>query len=166
MAIEGLGASYCLSSDLLLYALWRLRHLLQNSLPNLAARRAIYSTWNRFQQHQTVNSLPRNGRPSKISPLKERQIYLFARHNHTWSYLTLRTHVPNHPGKSTIQPILRKYSLRKRRARKRIPLLVDGTRARYRFALHWRRYHVWDRWIPSDECSVQRHSKITGSGTG
>lgn len=130
------------------------------------ARSTIYDTLERFKQHNTVKSLPRSGRPIKISPRAARQIYQLARRNPNWSYLALRSQLPNPPCKSTIRSILIKYGLRKRRARKRIPLKVNSARARYRFALRWLRYRTWDRWIFSDECSVERHSKTIGSGSG
>jgi transposase len=130
------------------------------------ARSTIYDTLERFKQHNTVKSLPRSGRPMKISPRAARQIYQLARRNPNWSYLALRSQLPNPPCKSTIRSILIKYGLRKRRTRKRIPLKVNSARARYRFALRWLRYRTWDRWIFSDECSVERHSKTIGSGSG
>jgi transposase len=38
-------------------------------------RTTIYDTWHRFQSHQTVDLLPRSGRPKLISPRAERQVY-------------------------------------------------------------------------------------------
>jgi transposase len=99
------------------------------------ARSAIYSTWERFQQHHTVKSLPRSGRPTTISPRAKRHTYQLARRNPKWRYTTLRSQLPEDLSKSTIRSILAKLGLRKRRTRRAIPLTVDGARERYQFAL-------------------------------
>jgi transposase len=108
------------------------------------ARSAIYSTWERFQKHQTVESLPRSGRPSLISPRAKRQVYQLARRNPKWSYTTLRSQLPQIVSKSTIRSILIGSGLRKRRARRAIPLSADGARKRRKFALKWRYNRSWD----------------------
>jgi transposase len=118
------------------------------------ARSTIYDTQKRFQQHQSIESLPRSGRPSLISDRAKREVYQLARRYPQWSYITLASQLRQPLSKSTIRSILIGYGLRKRRARKRIPLSTIGARKRYRFGLKYRGFRAWDTWIFSDECSV------------
>lgn len=128
------------------------------------ARSTIYDTKKRFQNHHQVESLPRSGRPRLTSDRTRRLVYQLARRNPTWSYLTLRSQLPVSISRSSIIKILKPYGLNKRRVRRKIPLTPLVASIRRRFALKWHRFRTWDQWIFSDECSIQRHSKSTGSG--
>jgi transposase len=65
-------------------------------------RSTIYRTKERFILHKTIKTLPRSGRPRKISQLGRRYLYLEARRNPRMTYRTLGATTPHQPSRSTI----------------------------------------------------------------
>ncbi|KAF7128242.1 hypothetical protein CNMCM5793_002784 [Aspergillus hiratsukae] len=86
------------------------------------SRRTIYKTKERFQQHKTLKSRPRTGRPQKLSAAAKRYIYQIVRRSPSMSWKALVAYTPGGLSKSTIQRVLRRYNLNKWKSKERIPL--------------------------------------------
>jgi DNA-binding MarR family transcriptional regulator len=93
-------------------------------------RKTIYNTIKRFQQHQTVESRPRTGRPRKYNDRTRKFIYLQARRNPFYTYKKLSTVIPGHPSRTTILTTLKAYGIRKYRTKLKIPIERSLSRRR------------------------------------
>ena len=122
-------------------------------------RKTIYNTLKRFEEHKSIQSLSRTGRPSKLDSRACTFLYLQARRHPFWTYKQLSAATPGHPSRSTIQRVLKQFGLSKRRSKQKIPIKPSLARRRLFFARKWRR-ESFQSWIFSDECSVQRTSNF------
>jgi transposase-like protein len=86
------------------------------------SRRTIYTTKERFQQHKTLESRPRTGRPQKLSAATKRYICQMVRRSPSMSWKALVAYTPGGLSKSTIQRVLRRYNVKKGKSKKIIPL--------------------------------------------
>jgi transposase len=77
------------------------------------SRCTIYKTKKRYEQHQTLVSRPRAGRPHKLSASTKRYIYQMVRRRPSMSWKALVASTPGGVSKSTIQRVLKKYNLKK-----------------------------------------------------
>jgi transposase len=120
------------------------------------SRRVVYNTKNRWITTKTLETRPRTGRLSKVSQSTARYIYWTVRRFPMLSWRALAAGTPDSLSISTIKRVLKRYHIRKWKLKKRIPLLKESAKNRYKFAKLWWKYKLWKRWTFSDECSVQR----------
>ena len=97
-------------------------------------------------------------RPLKFNGHTRRYIYRLARKHPHWSYSAIIADLDESISRSTIQRILRRYSLRKWKSKKRIHLTANDAQKRLRFCCEWANFDRWEDVIFSDECTVLRGS--------
>lgn len=114
---------------------------------------------NHFENHNTFETLPRTGRPSKLSHQQKRRILQITRRSTRITNKQLFQRIsediaPVHY--STIRRVLRTHNIRKWRAIKRIPLNQKDVNERKAFLRYWKgQEHVLLSGGFSDECSIQ-----------
>ena len=119
-------------------------------------RNTVSQTLKRFRDHKTPSSLPRSGRPEKLSRSAKQRLFRAARKSPRIQYAALRSHAPgNKVCRRTIYSILKKRGLTNWRAKKRPKLSREDAEKRLEFARNMRSFN-WRKVIFSDECSVER----------
>jgi len=98
----------------------------------------VLRTLQRYHQHQTFKSLPRKGRPQKLTRSEKRYIISMVKRFPRISYKALIRDANTGVSKSTIRRVLRNHYRRKWIAMKRIPLTQESARARLSFVRYWR----------------------------
>jgi transposase len=101
------------------------------------SRGAVCRAVNRWINNQTFDSLPRNGRPEKLTHRERRYIKQLVRRRPKLAYKALVGHVDTKVSYSTIRRVLRQHNLRKWRSMKRIKLTKEGAREHLKFARFW-----------------------------
>lgn len=99
------------------------------------ARRTVYNTRDRWLRDNLIKSRPRSGRPPNSNCHTRRYIYRLARKHPRWSYSAIIADLDESISQSTIQRILRRYSLRKWKSKKRIHLTANDARKQLIFCL-------------------------------
>lgn len=122
-----------------------------------AVRRAV----DRWITNQTFNSLPRTGRPQKLTHRERRYIIRLVRRRPKIAYKALVSEIDTKVSHRTIRRVLRQHNLRKWRSMKRIKLTKEGAKERLSFAKFWlspghsERLKQLLKASFSDECTVQ-----------
>jgi transposase len=107
------------------------------------------------RQHQ--DSLPRTGRPTKLSKQLKRKILSFVREKPKAEYVQVRTYIDNQVSSSTIYRFLKSKGITNWICKKRPFLSVEVVKKRRKWCsdrLEWD--DEWRNIIFSDECSLER----------
>ena len=86
------------------------------------ARKTIYNTINRFKKHNTVESLPRTGRPQVFGHRARHHLLILARRHPFYSYNQLSASTIGHLSRMLIHRVLKQYNLLKYRTTHKIPI--------------------------------------------
>jgi transposase len=97
-------------------------------------RKTIFNTLKRYSEGEKLENREKSGRPALISDRACHHLYLQARRHPFWTYKQLSAATAQHPSRSTIRRILKRFGLGKRRSRQRIPIQPSLARKRLRFA--------------------------------
>lgn len=100
----------------------------------------IRYTFKRFQQHSTVDSLPKSGRPPIFDDRATRSICRLARTNPHWSYKELCANHSLRPSRSTA----RRYVLKELRGKRKIPISKPLAKERVKVARKGRSKRVYN----------------------
>ena len=106
----------------------------------------------------TVESLPKSGRPRKLSDRETRLIKRYVNNHPNWTYNKLLSELPFTTSRSTVYRILKEYGIIKWLAKKRPMLNETAAFRRLQWCQNYQHLTVgdWIHWIFSDECSVER----------
>ena len=96
-------------------------------------RNTVTKTIQRFQNHHTFKSLPRKGRPQKLTPTQKRYIGRIVRRFPRTTWRDLISQCPTPVCKTTLRKALGKDYRRKWRAMKRIALTAANAKERLAF---------------------------------
>lgn len=123
------------------------------------SRSAVYYTKKRQLVRQNNASLPRSGRPKKLSDREERRLLRYIRLNPKATFKKISTDIQCPVGRTTIKSILKEYNIAHWVAKKRPNLTPEVAAKRLAWAKDHRWSHKqWEQVIWSDECSVERGS--------
>lgn len=118
--------------------------------------RAIYNTIQRWNDHETVNSLPRSGAPEKLTRYQKRLVLRIVRKHPRIEYAALKCEAAGvNISHRTLQRFLSKFHITKWLAKKRPKLTPAVARKRLRWAQKFKGF-PWTRVKFSDECSYKR----------
>jgi transposase len=120
------------------------------------SRSTIQATIDRWKLNNTVQTLPRTGRPGKFNARTWRSIYRTVRRTPKITYYELQQSLPTPPSHATITRFLNELGIHKRPCKERPKLEEEHIEKRLQFAQRhadtpWRR----DVWMVSDECSIE-----------
>ena len=124
----------------------------------------ITSFINRARERESIENLPRPGRPQKLSDTTVRYLKHNAESNTHVPFKELRNLTNIDVSIQTIRCRLREDGIHKWRAVKRPFLTPNHTKRRLAWAKAHQHWTVddWKCTIWSDECSVQKDSNVTG----
>jgi transposase len=120
--------------------------------------KSIQRTLKRWKTYQTLESLPRSGRPEVVSRREKRVLYRLARREPKIQYGKLMEEAGLlHISKSTCYRRLKDEGLTKYRCKKRPKLTRGHALLRLQFARKYRHFNFKRRTIKfSDECTIER----------
>jgi transposase len=121
-------------------------------------RRVIYNTIDRWNNHHTLKSLPRPGRPEKLTRRQKRLLLRIVRRNPRIDYAALKCQAVGVTVEHrTLQRLFKKHHITKWLAKKRPKLTPAVARLRYLWAQKYKGF-PWRRVKFSNKCSYERGS--------
>ena len=120
----------------------------------------VYKTIKRWSNHKTLKSLPRSGRPKKLTRREKRAAIRAAHRAPKIEYkpLIIKAGI-EHVSRATIYRLLKEKGLTNYRCKKRPKFNTGHAALRLKFSREYRHFN-WERRTVkfSDECSVERGS--------
>ena len=120
------------------------------------SRRAIYTTIQRWNNHETVNSLPQSGAPKKLTRYQKRLVLHIVQQHPYIQYTALKCKAAGvNVSHRTLQQFLSKFYIIKWLAKKRPKLTPAVAHKRLRWAQKFKRF-LWTRVKFSNKCLYKR----------